>query len=63
MGTGIFFLLEAIFYMVLLMIIYFNKPRLKTKDNNVYSFLIVVAILELLTELFLDIIGPKYLAF
>lgn len=60
MGTGIFFLLEAIFYMVLLMIIYFNKPRLKTKDNNVYSFLIVVAILELLTELFLDIIGPKY---
>ena len=60
MGTGIFFLLEAIFYIVLLMIIYFNKPRLKTKDNNVYSFLIVVAILELLTELFLDIIGPKY---
>ena len=60
MGTGIFFLLEAIFYMVLLMIIYFNKPRLKTKDNNVYSFLIGVAILELLTELFLDIVGPKY---
>ena len=60
LGTGIFFLIEAIFYMVLLMIIYFNKPRLKTKDNNVYSFLIVVAILELLTELFLDIVGPKY---
>ena len=59
-GTGLFFLLEAIFYMVLLMIIYFNKPRLKTKDNKVYSFLIIVAILELFTELFLDIVGPRY---
>lgn len=59
-GTGLFFLLEAIFYMVLLMIVYFNKPRLKTKDNKVYSFLIIVAILELFTELFLDIVGPRY---
>ena len=42
------------------MIIYFNKPRLKTKDNKVYSFLIIVAILELFTELFLDIVGPRY---
>ena len=56
MGTGIFFLLEAIFYMVLLMIIYFNKPRFKNKENKMYSFLIIVAILELLTELSLDIV-------
>ena len=60
MGTGIFFLLEAIFYMVLLMIIYFNKPRFKNKENKMYSFLIIVAILELLTELSLDIVGPQY---
>ena len=60
MGTGIFFLLEAIFYMVLLMIIYFNKPRFKKKENKMYSFLIIVAILELLTELSLDIVGPQY---
>ncbi len=60
MSTGIFFLIEAIAYMLLLIIVYFNKKRLKNEENKIYIFLVIVAITELILELLLDFVGPLY---
>ena len=60
MYTGIYFLIEAIFYSVLLMIVYFRKQVYKSKENKVYSILVGVSFFELLLEFVLDIVGPMY---
>ena len=60
MYTGVFFLVEAIFYMCLLLIIYFGKRRFKSVENKSYSILIIVAFIELFLELVLDFVGPLY---
>jgi signal transduction histidine kinase len=60
MYTGVFFLIEALFYIILLLIIYFNKNRFKSLENKVYSYLIIFTFLELLMELLLDYVGPLY---
>ena len=60
MYTGIYFLIEAIFYSVLLLIVYFRKQVYKSKENKVYSILVGVSFFELLLEFVLDIVGPMY---
>ena len=60
MSTGVFFLVEAIAYMLLLIIVYFNKKRLQNEENKIYIFLVLVAITELILELLLDFVGPLY---
>ena len=61
MYTGIYFLIEAIFYSILLMIIYFRKKVFNSKENRVYSVLVVISFFELLLEFVLDFVGPMYL--
>lgn len=61
MYTGIYFLIEAIFYSILLMIVYFNKKIFNSRENKVYSVLVVVSFFELLLEFVLDFVGPMYL--
>ena len=58
--TGVFFLIEAIFYSVLLMCVYFSKKVFKIRENKVYSILVVISFFELLIELILDFVGPMY---
>lgn len=55
MYTGIYFLIEAIVYSMLLMTVYFRKKVFKSKENKVYSILVVVSFFELpsLTVLYL----------
>ena len=60
MYTGIYFLIEAIVYSMLLMIVYFRKKVFKSKENKVYSVLVVVSFFELIVELILDFVGPMY---
>ena len=60
MYTGIYFLIEAIVYSMLLMIVYFRKKVFKSKENKVYSILVVVSFFELIVELILDFVGPMY---
>ena len=60
MSTGIFFLIQSIFYIVLLAIIFFSKKNLETEENKVYKFLIIVTILESILEIILDYVGPLY---
>ena len=61
MYTGIYFLIEAIFYSILLIFVYFRKKVFKSKENKVYSILVIISFFELLLELVLDFVGPLYL--
>ena len=60
MYTGIYFLIEAIAYSMLLMVVYFRKKVFKSKENKVYSILVIVSFFELIVELILDFVGPMY---
>ncbi len=60
MYTGVFFLMEAIAYSILLVIIYFKKKIFKSKENKVYSLLVIISFIELILELILDYVGPLY---
>ena len=60
MYIGIYFLIEAIVYSMLLMTVYFRKKVFKSKENKVYSILVVVSFFELIVELILDFVGPMY---
>ena len=60
MYTGIYFLIEAIVYSMLLMTVYFRKKVFKSEENKVYSILVVVSFFELIVELILDFVGPMY---
>ena len=60
MYTGIYFLIEAIVYSMLLMTVYFRKKVFKSKENKVYSILVVVSFFELIVELIFDFVGPMY---
>nr|MBP8688584.1 response regulator [Bacilli bacterium] len=53
-------LIEAIVYSMLLMTVYFRKKVFKSKENKVYSILVVVSFFELIVELILDFVGPMY---
>lgn len=58
--TGIFFSIEALFYLGLLLLVYFKKKVFKSRENKIYSILVIVTFIELLTEIILDIVGPLY---
>ena len=62
MSTGIFFLLQSLFYIILLTIVYFSKKRLNSEENRLYQLLIVLAGIEVILEIILDFVGPMYLA-
>lgn len=60
MSTGKFFLFEALVYLLLLVIVFFSKRRLKNLENKIYSYLIIIALIELVLEIVLDYVGPLY---
>lgn len=60
MKTGIYFLIQSLFFACLLVIVYFNKKRLENLETRIYSYLIITSLIELLLELLLDIIMPTY---
>ena len=51
MNTGKFFIFNALVYIILLMFIYFSKRRYKSKENKIYSFLIITSFIGVLLEL------------
>lgn len=60
MGTGIFFLIESIFYMCLLSVVFFSKKNYKDLEKKIYKNLIIIICLELFFELTLYFIAPFY---
>ena len=51
MNTGNFFIFNALVYIILLMFIYFSKRRYKSKENKIYSILIITSFIGVLLEL------------
>ena len=60
MKTGIYFLIQSLFFSILLIIVFFNKKRLETTENKIYSYLIITSLVEIILELVLDTIMPVY---
>ena len=51
MNTGKFFIFNELVYIILLMFIYFSKRRYKSKENKIYSILIITSFIGVLLEL------------
>ena len=60
MKTGIYFLIQSLFFSILLIVVFFNKKRLETTENKIYSYLIITSLIEIILELILDTIMPVY---
>lgn len=60
MSTGIFFLYQTTFYIVLLAVIFFRKKNFKSEENTMYKWLVITTLVETIIEIFLDIVGPLY---
>lgn len=59
--TSLFFQIASVFYIVLIMMIYFNKKKLKTLENRIYSSLIVDVLMTLIIDMasvYLAIVAP-----
>ena len=50
MSSTVFLSLGSFFYMVLISIVYFTKPKLKTLENKIYKGLIVISLSSLNTS-------------
>ena len=50
MKTGIYFLIQSLFFSILLIIVFFNKKRLETTENRIYSYLIITSLIEIILE-------------
>ncbi len=44
MSVGISFTLASLFYIILLFIVFFSKPRVKRRENTIYSYLIITSL-------------------
>ena len=60
MSTGIFFLFQSTFYILLLMTIFFQKKNFESEENTVYKWLIITTFVETVLEIVLDFFGPLY---
>lgn len=51
MENGIFFSIISLFYVILILVLFLRKDKIKTKENTIYMWLILFTLLGLLTEL------------
>ena len=51
MYSSLYFQICSLFYIVLLMIIFFSKDKIKSKENKIFSILIVSNFIGLLLDL------------
>ena len=61
MNNSIYIQLSAFIYIVLLMLIYFNKRNLNNIENKIYSKLIIVNFFGLIIDILLGILSVNYL--
>lgn len=52
-NSTIFFTIASFCYILLLFIAFFGKERVKSRDNKIYSYLIVITLIEVVAELLL----------
>lgn len=52
MHASVLLLAGSLFYLILTMIIYFGKERVKTEENKVYKYILIVSFLGIILDLF-----------
>src|SRR5574344_655765 len=50
MANAVFFQICSIFYSLLIILVYFSKPRFKSIENNIYSKLIIINFVGLILD-------------
>ena len=50
MVIGLSIILTTLLYLILVSIAYFSKPRIKNVENNIYSYLLLISIFNLILE-------------
>ena len=58
--TSLFFQISGFFYIILVAIIYFNKKKIKTLENNIYTSIIISTITTLIFDMLSIYIGIKH---
>lgn len=61
MQNGIFFSVVSLFYSILIMVVFFSKKRLESRENSIYKKLMITNFIGLLIEIFPGTIASKYL--
>src|SRR5574344_646999 len=51
MANAVFFQICSVFYSILIIFVYFSKPRFKSVENNIYSKLIIVNFIGLIIDI------------
>lgn len=49
--SSLYFLISSLFYNLLVTIIYFHKERIKTKENKIYSVLIIINLIGIIIDM------------
>ena len=49
--SSLYFLISSLFYNLLVTIIYFHKERIKTKENKIYSLLIIINLIGIIFDM------------
>lgn len=49
--SRLYFLISSLFYNLLVTIIYFHKERIKTKENKIYSLLIIINLIGIIIDM------------
>lgn len=49
--SSLYFLISSLFYNLLVTIIYFHKERIKTKENKIYSLLIIINLIGIIIDM------------
>lgn len=52
MHASVLLLIGSLFYLILTMIIYFGKERVKTEENKVYKYILIVSFIGIILDLF-----------
>ncbi len=60
MSTGIFFSIEALIYIILLLYVFFGKKVFDNEENKIYSWMIIIVFFEIILELILYLVAPLY---
>ncbi|MGN1269022.1 MAG: sensor histidine kinase, partial [Candidatus Aphodocola sp.] len=60
MSTGIFFSIEALIYIILLLYVFFGKKVFDNEENKIYSWMIIIVFFEIIFELILYLVAPLY---
>ena len=62
MSSTIFLSIASLLYIIMLMIVFFTKDKVKTSENKIFTKLLIVSFMSLISELYITLM-PKNMDF